>query len=144
MKRRKIDSTKFDEQYYSAVQTLALLADTQDMFFELGRGSGKTTHILGPRMDRVQNSMPGSVQVFLASTYKAIFENLVPGIMEFFGDHYEQDMYYSIGQRPPSHFKQCRTMVTDWKMSAVSGLNVQTVKTLHTYIWMRCCILSSA
>ena len=83
MKRRVINKEHFDEQYYSAVQTLALLADTQDMYLELGRGSGKTTHILGPRIDRVQNSMPGSVQVFLASTYKAIFENLVPGIMAF-------------------------------------------------------------
>ena len=96
MKKRKINSALFDEQYYSAVQTLAMLADPQDLFCEIGRGSGKTTHILGPRIDRVQNSMPGSVQVFLASTYKAIFENLVPGIMEFFSDHYEEDMYYCI------------------------------------------------
>ena len=129
MKKRKINSALFDEQYYSAVQTLAMLADTQDLFCEIGRGSGKTTHILGPRIDRVQNSMPGSVQVFLASTYKAIFENLVPGIMEFFSDHYEQNMYYSIGQRPPAHFKECHTLITDWKntISFVNGTVIQFV-----------------
>ena len=129
MKKRIINKEYFDEQYYSAVQTLALLADTQDMYFELGRGSGKTTHILGPRIDRVQNSMPGSVQVFLASTYKSIFENLVPGIMEFFTDHYEEDMYYSIGKRPPAHFKPCRTLITDWKntISFVNGTVIQFV-----------------
>ena len=129
MKKRIINKEHFDEQYYSAVQTLALLADTQDMYFELGRGSGKTTHILGPRIDRVQNSMPGSVQVFLASTYKSIFENLVPGIMEFFTDHYEEDMYYSIGKRPPAHFKPCRTLITDWKntISFVNGTVIQFV-----------------
>lgn len=129
MKRRVIDSKHFDEQYFSAVQTLALLADTQDMYFELGRGSGKTTHILGPRIDRVQNSMPGSVMVFLASTYKAIFENLVPGIMEFFGEHYEDGIYYSVGKRPPSHFKTCRTLITDWKntISFVNGSVIQFV-----------------
>ena len=99
------------------------------MYFELGRGSGKTTHILGPRIDRVQNSMPGSVQVFLASTYKAIFENLVPGIMEFFADHYEENMYYCIGNRPPAHFKPCRTLITDWKntISFVNGTVIQFV-----------------
>lgn len=129
MKKRKINSALFDEQYYSAVQTLAMLADPQDLFCEIGRGSGKTTHILGPRIDRVQNSMPGSVQVFLASTYKAIFENLVPGIMEFFSDHYEEDMYYCIGKRPPAHFKPCRTLITDWKntISFVNGTVIQFV-----------------
>ena len=129
MKKRVINKEHFDEQYYAAVQTLALLADTQDMYFELGRGSGKTTHILGPRIDRVQNSMPGSVQVFLASTYKSIFENLVPGIMEFFTDHYEEDMYYCIGKRPPAHFKPCRTLITDWKntISFVNGAVIQFV-----------------
>lgn len=129
MKKRKINSALFDEQYYSAVQILAMLADTQDLFCEIGRGSGKTTHILGPRIDRVQNSMPGSVQVFLASTYKAIFENLVPGFMEFFSDHYEEDMYYCIGKRPPAHFKPCRTLITDWKntISFVNGTVIQFV-----------------
>ena len=129
MKRRKIDTEQFEEQYYSAVQTLALLADTQDMYLELGRGSGKTTHILGPRIDRVQDSMPGSVQVFLASTYKAIFENLVPGIMEYFAEHYEEGMYFCIGQRPPAHFKPCRTLITDWKntISFVNGTVLQFV-----------------
>lgn len=129
MKKRKIDTDRFSEQYFTAVQTLALLADTQDLFCELGRGSGKTTHILGPRMDRVQNSMPGSVQVFLASTYKAIFENLVPGLMEFFTEHYEEDMYFCIGKRPPAHFKPCQTLITDWKntISFVNGTVIQFV-----------------
>lgn len=129
MKTRKHDNQLFQEQYLSAVQTLALLADTQDLFCELGRGSGKTTHILGPRMDRVQNSMPGSVQVFLASTYKSIFENLVPGLMEYFCENYEEDMYFCIGKRPPRHFKPCRTEIMDWKntISFVNGTVVQFV-----------------
>ena len=129
VKKRQIDTQHFEEQYFSAIQTLALLADTQNMFLELGRGSGKTTHILGPRIDRVQHSMPGSVQVFLASSYKAIFENLVPGIMEFFTEHYEEDMYFSIGKRPPAHFKACRTLITDWKntISFCNGTVIQFV-----------------
>ena len=116
-------------EYLSAVQTLALLADTQDMYCELGRGSGKTTHILAPRMDRVQNSMPGSVQVFLASTYKAIFENLVPGLMEYFTENYERGIYFELGQRPPSHFKPCQTLITDWKntISFCNGTVIQFV-----------------
>lgn len=129
MKRRVIDKSRFSEQYFTAVQTLALLADTQDLFCELGRGSGKTTHILGPRMDRVQNSMPGSVQVFLASTYKAIFENLVPGILEFFKEHYQENIYFCVGKQPPAHFNECRTPITSWHntISFVNGTVIQFV-----------------
>jgi len=125
----KPDLKHFEQQYFSAVQTLCLLADTQDLYCELGRGSGKTTHILGPRMDRVQNSMPGSVQVFLASTYKAIFENLVPGLMEFFQEHYQRGYYYEIGQRPPAHFRPCHTLIQDWHntISFCNGTVIQFV-----------------
>lgn len=129
MRKRKINTDHFQEQYFTAVQTLALLSDTQDLYCELGRGSGKTTHILAPRMDRVQHSMPGSVQVFLASSYKAIFENLVPGIMEYFLEHYERGMYFEIGTRPPRHFRPCKTLLTDWHntISFVNGTVVQFV-----------------
>ena len=125
----KPDPQHFSRQYFSAVQTLALLADTQDLYCELGRGSGKTTHILGPRMDRVQNSMPGSVQVFLASSFKAIFENLVPGLMEFFQEHYKRGMYFELGQRPPAHFRPCNTLIQDWShtISFCNGTVIQFV-----------------
>lgn len=123
------ESSDFIGQYFTAIQTLALLADTQDLYCELGRGSGKTTHILGPRMDRVQHSMPGSVQVFLASTFKAIFENLVPGLMEYFCEHYQRGYYFEIGKRPPAHFAPCKTLITDWHhtISFCNGTVIQFV-----------------
>ena len=70
----KTDLELFKEEYLSVVQILMKLADPTFLFGEVGRGSGKTTHMMGPRMDRVQNDMPGSVLVLGASTFKSIFD----------------------------------------------------------------------
>jgi len=78
----KTNDELFRQTYLSVVQILVKLADPTFLWGELGRGSGKTTHILGPRIDRVQNAMPGALLVLGAATYKSIFDNIVPGVME--------------------------------------------------------------
>ncbi|MDR1340727.1 MAG: hypothetical protein LBK58_11845, partial [Prevotellaceae bacterium] len=77
--KSKLRDEIFNETYLSIVQILFKLADPTFMYGEVGRGSGKTTHIMAPRLDRVQNSMPGSCLVLGAATYKAIFDNILPG-----------------------------------------------------------------
>jgi hypothetical protein len=67
MKVYKYSDEVFKKAYLTVVQILVKLADPTFLWAELGRGSGKTTHILGPRIDRVQNDMPGAVLV-LATT----------------------------------------------------------------------------
>jgi hypothetical protein len=105
------------------------LVDTCFLWCELGRGSGKTTHILGPRLDRVQNSMPGAVLVLAASSYRNIFDNILPGLMEYFGENYERGIYYEIGTTPPRHFKNLPVGIVNWKhtISFCNGCVVQFV-----------------
>lgn len=104
----------YEENYLSAVQILTKLADPQNMFVEGGRGTGKSTHIQGPRLDRVQNSMPGSIIILGAATYKSIFDNIMPGVMEYLITNYERGIYFEIGRKPPGHFK-VPDHIVDWK-----------------------------
>ena len=115
MNKRKIDTELFQETYLSAVQILAKLADPTFLFGEIGRGSGKTTHILAPRIDRVQNSMPGATLMFAGATYKSLIDNIIPQASSYFIENYERGYYYEIGKQPPKHFKKCDTLITDWK-----------------------------
>ncbi|MDL2215266.1 hypothetical protein LJC00_03665 [Dysgonomonas sp. OttesenSCG-928-M03] len=104
MKKSKVNENVFIRVYLSIVQIIALLLDPTFLFGELGRGSGKTTHILAPRIDRIQNDMPGALLVLAAATYKSILDNIVPGILEYFLENYERGVYFEYGKRPPAHF----------------------------------------
>jgi hypothetical protein len=128
MKKSRIEEI-FTIVYLSVVQILVKLADTMSIFCELARGSGKTTHILASRLDRVQDSMPGAILVLAADTYRSIFDNILPGIIEYFEEHYERGVYFEIGKEPPKHFQKCYTFIADWKhtISFVNGCVVQFV-----------------
>lgn len=125
----KADEEIFDSSYFSVAQILVKLADTTNLIAELGRGSGKTTHILSPRIDRVQNSMPGAGLVLAASTYKSILDNILPGLMEYLSENYMRGYYYEIGCEPPRHFKRCYTYIEDWRhtISFCNGSVIQFV-----------------
>lgn len=129
MKVYKYSDEVFQKAYLTVVQILVKLADPTFLWAELGRGSGKTTHILGPRIDRVQNDMPGAVLVLAAATYKSILDNILPGLMEYFYEHYERGIYFDIGKEPPKHFAPCVTHIENWKhtISFVSGCVIQFV-----------------
>ncbi len=114
MKVLKINEDQFKIDYMSVLQILIKLADTMNLFVEAGRGSGKTSHIISPRLDRIQNSMPGSTLTLGAATYKSIFDNILPGMIEYFATNYEKGIYYEIGKRPPGHF-HCPEWIVDWK-----------------------------
>ena len=111
MKKRKYSENIFIRAYLSIVQIMVKLLDPTFLFGEVGRGSGKTTHMLAPRIDRVQNDMPGSLLVLAAATYKSIIDNIMPGILEYFLENYERGIYFEFGKPPPPHFK--RTAITE-------------------------------
>jgi len=117
----------FVEKYLSVAQISAKLADPTFLYCELGRGSGKTTHIMGPRLDRVQNAMPGAVILLVAATYRMIFDTILVGLMEYFNDNYERGIYFEIGKQPPPHFRKNNSMITDWKhtVSFINGCVLQ-------------------
>lgn len=127
--KSRTDLDRFKEVYLSVVQILVKLADPTFLWGEIGRGSGKTTHMLSPRVDRVQNAMPGSLLVLGASTYKSIFDNIIPGIMEYMTENYSRGLYFEIGNKPPRHFAKPHTFIEDWKhtISFASGTVIQFV-----------------
>lgn len=127
MKKYKYSPEAFIKVYLSVIQILMKLADTTFMFGELGRGSGKTTHILAPRIDRVQNDMQGALLVLAAATYKSIIDNILPGIIEYFSENYEKGIYFEIGKKPPIHFAPCYTYIEDWKHT-ISFCNGTVIK----------------
>ncbi|MEA4975716.1 MAG: hypothetical protein VB046_08280 [Paludibacter sp.] len=126
MKKSEIEAI-FQKAYMSALQIKVKLADPQVIVCELGRGSGKTTHIMASRIDRIQNSMPGSLLVLGAATYRDIFSNILPGILEYFTENYERGIYFEIGKEPPKHFAKCVTSIFDWKHT-ISFCNGTVVK----------------
>jgi hypothetical protein len=116
MKKSEI-SDLFRPVYLSALQIGIKLADPQVLLCELGRGSGKTTHIMASRMDRVQNSMPGALMTLGAATYRDIFDNILPGLLEYLNENYERGLYFEVGREPPRHFRKCISSQFNWKHS---------------------------
>jgi len=129
MKVKKYDNDIFDENYLSVAQILIKLADPTFLYAELGRASGKTSHILAPRIDRVQNDMPGAVLLLGAPTYKLIADTIVPGILQYFKENYERGIYFEVGKKPRDHFKECCEYIDDWKhtISFHNGAVIQFV-----------------
>jgi len=131
MKKSKVNEDLFVQDYLSVVQIMVKLMDPTFLFGEVGRGSGKTTRMLAPRIDRVQNDMPGSELVLGAATYKSIIDNLLPGILDFFFKNYERGMYYEFGKRPPRHFQETALTesINNWNhtISFVNGSVVRFV-----------------
>jgi hypothetical protein len=111
----KIDKEIFVENYLSVVQILIKWLDTTFLFGEQGRGSGKTTHEMAPRLDRIQEDMPGSIILLAAAAYKDIFDNILPFLMAYFFENYERGVYFEIGKEPPVHFKRCDTYIDNWR-----------------------------
>ena len=119
----------FTKAYMSIMQIKAKLSDPTFLFCELGRGNGKTTHIMASRMDRVQNDMPGALLVLAAATYRSIIDNVLPGLIEYFNENYERGIYFEVGKEPPTHFSPCATFIENWKhtISFCNGAVVQFV-----------------
>lgn len=72
MQNPEIIQTDFKEKYNTIVQILFELIDSQIMIGELGRGSGKTTEIIGSRMVRMAYDMPGASIGIGADTYVSL------------------------------------------------------------------------
>lgn len=114
-KLAEINWDQFEEKYNSILQTKALLADTQFLFGEIGRGSGKTTEILAPRIVRVTYDMPRSIQLLVGPTYTFILETVVPGLITHLAKNYIRGVHYEYGKQPPKHFKRPYTEIARWE-----------------------------
>ena len=102
--KKLTDFEKFEEKYNTILQMQALLADSQFLYVELGRGSGKTTEIFAPRLMRVAYDMPRSTLILGGATYTFILETVIPGLLTYLNKHYKNGIHFVVGVKPPKFF----------------------------------------
>ncbi|TAJ13050.1 hypothetical protein DMA11_10315 [Marinilabiliaceae bacterium JC017] len=118
----------FESLYMNKMQVRSTLIDSNVLIGEVARGTGKTEGIIGPRVIRVSNAMPGELSFFIHATYVALLTNIIPNIRAFFNKPVgvngepllKEGEDYVIGtSQLPKHFKQPRYPISYPKHSMV-------------------------
>lgn len=131
-------TSRIESHYMNMVQLRATAVDANILIAEMGRATGKTEGVFGPRIIRVSESMPGEVSFLVHKTYAALFTNVWPNIQGYFsrpvGDGrrtmLEEGQDYIVGStKIPSHFKRPRRPVAYPKHSIMfrNGHHLQLV-----------------
>ena len=133
-------AAEFELYYMNSVQMLASIIDPNMLYAEWGRATGKTEGVMGPRLIRVANDMPGELSFLVHKTYVALMTNVWPNIQAYFSRPVivngrqramlEYGMDYVVGEtRLPSHFRLPRYPVSYAKHSVIfrNGAHLQLV-----------------
>lgn len=131
-------TASFEECYQNAMQLKANLIDSNVLIVEAGRATGKTEGVMGPRIIRVANDMPGELSFLVHKTYVALMTNVWPNIQAYFskpvGDGrrsmLEYGIDYIVGEtKIPSHFRKPRYPIAYPKHSILfrNGHHLQMV-----------------
>nr|DAT78656.1 MAG TPA: large terminase [Caudoviricetes sp.] len=133
-------AAEFELYYMNGVQMLASIIDPNMLYAEWGRATGKTEGVMGPRLIRVANDMPGELSFLVHKTYVALMTNVWPNIQAYFSrpvivnGHQramlEYGVDYVVGEtRLPSHFRLPRYPVSYAKHSVIfrNGAHLQLV-----------------
>lgn len=140
MKNNDQTITEFQHYYMNSVQMLATIIDPNMLYAEWGRATGKTEGIMGPRIIRVMNDMPGELSFLVHKTYVALMTNVWPNIQAYFSRPVmvngkqramlEYGIDYVVGEsKLPSHFRRPRYPISYAKHSVVfrNGSHLQLV-----------------
>lgn len=120
--------SRLEGHYMNMIQLRATIVDANVLIAELGRATGKTEGIFGPRLIRVSDSMPGEVSFLVHKTYAALFTNVWPNIQGYFSRPImdgrrtilEEGKDYIVGaSKIPSHFKRPRRPIAYPKHSVL-------------------------
>lgn len=128
----------FEECYQNVMQIRANTIDSNVLIVEAGRATGKTEGVMGPRIIRVANDMPGELSFLVHKTYVALMTNVWPNIQAYFskpvGDGrrsmLEYGIDYIVGEtKIPSHFRKPRYPIAYPKHSILfrNGHHLQMV-----------------
>ena len=121
-------ASRLEGHYMNMIQLRATIVDANVLIAELGRATGKTEGIFGPRLIRVSDSMPGEVSFLVHKTYAALFTNVWPNIQGYFSrpimdgrrTMLEEGKDYIVGaSKIPSHFKRPRRPIAYPKHSVL-------------------------
>jgi hypothetical protein len=132
--------TEFQHYYMNSVQMLATIIDPNMLYAEWGRATGKTEGVMGPRIIRVMNDMPGELSFLVHKTYVALMTNVWPSLQAYFSRPVmvngkqramlEYGIDYVVGEsKLPSHFRRPRYPISYAKHSVVfrNGSHLQLV-----------------
>ena len=130
----------FESLYMNHVQIVCNLIDANQMYAELGRGTGKTEMVMSPRIIRVCNDLPRELMFLVHKTYVALLTNVWPSIQASFSKmvtvngHQRPLLEYGIDYvagetKLPSHFLRPRFPLSMAKHSIVfrNGAHLQLV-----------------
>lgn len=132
--------SEFQHYYMNSVQMLATIIDPNMLYAEWGRATGKTEGVMGPRIIRVMNDMPGELSFLVHKTYVALMTNVWPNIQAYFSRPVmvngkqramlEYGIDYVVGEsKLPNHFRRPRYPISYAKHSVVfrNGSHLQLV-----------------
>lgn len=134
----EIQDSGFEDYYMNAVQMRANIVDPNVLVTEMGRATGKTEGVMGPRIIKVANAMPGELGFIVHNSYTALMTNVWPNIDAYFRrpmadgkrSKLEYGIDYIVGEsKLPSHFKRPNYPVSFPKHSIIfrNGFNLQMV-----------------
>jgi cell fate (sporulation/competence/biofilm development) regulator YlbF (YheA/YmcA/DUF963 family) len=90
------------------------LVGANKCFLLWGRGTGKTTGALAPRIAHVADAMPGHMSCLLGLSYTHLDTNVIPKILLGLQENgYKKDKHFVTG-RPPKSFKKCLYPIKNW------------------------------
>jgi hypothetical protein len=129
---------RFEDYYMNMMQIRATIVDSNVMITEGARAVGKTEGIMGPRIIRVANDMPGELGFLAHKTYTALLTNVWPNIAAYFArpvldgrrSMLEYGVDYVVGEtKIPSHFKKPRYPISYPKHSILfrNGFHLQMI-----------------
>ena len=129
---------RFEDYYMNMMQIRATIVDSNVIITEGARAVGKTEGIMGPRIIRVANDMPGELGFLAHKTYTALLTNVWPNIAAYFArpildgrrSMLEYGVDYVVGEtKIPSHFKKPRYPISYPKHSILfrNGFHLQMI-----------------
>ena len=77
-------TVEFERYYMNSMQIQVNVLDPNNIFVEGARAVGKTEGVMGPRIIRVANDMPGELSFLVHKTYIALMTNVWPNIQAYF------------------------------------------------------------
>lgn len=128
----------FEGYYMNMMQIKANVIDTNVLIGEIARAGGKTEGIMGPRIIRVSESMPGELGYLISKTYVSLLTNIVPNLLSYFSKPVQngkrpmlkEGIDYIVGaSKIPPHFRRPRKPISYPKHSLLfcDGFNWQLV-----------------
>jgi len=107
---------------------LAYLVEANTSYNVWGRGAGKTTGLIAPRINKLVQELPGSLSIIGAATYAQLLERTLPPVvaaLESWG--WVRDVNYVFGKQPPKAWNWPKPKLAPLRWEHTFTFNTGTV-----------------